>query len=57
MLRMVAPGRALVLPALTPYFDQAYISGAQPKVLVRDENAFTAHKQEARMSQNYLGAT
>lgn len=33
------------------------ISGVQPKVLVRDENAFTAHKEGARLSQSYRGAT
>jgi serine/threonine-protein kinase HipA len=33
------------------------ISGVQPKVLVRDENAFTAHKKDARLSQSYRGAT
>ena len=33
------------------------ISGVQPKVLVRDENAFTAHKEDARLSQSYRGAT
>jgi serine/threonine-protein kinase HipA len=33
------------------------ISGVQPKVLVRDENAFTEHKKDARLSQSYRGAT
>src|SRR5450631_2563663 len=33
------------------------ISGVQPKVLVRDENAFIAHKEDARLSQSYRGAT
>ena len=33
------------------------ISGVQPKVLVRDENAFTSHKKDARLSQSYRGAT
>ena len=34
------------------------ISGVQPKVLVRDENAFSANKKEdARLSQSYRGAT
>jgi serine/threonine-protein kinase HipA len=33
------------------------ISGVQPKVLVRDEKAFAAHKKHARLSQSYRGAT
>jgi serine/threonine-protein kinase HipA len=33
------------------------ISGVQPKVLVRDENAFSAHGKQARLSQSYRGAT
>jgi serine/threonine-protein kinase HipA len=33
------------------------ISGVQPKVLVRDEKAFAAHKNGARLSQSYRGAT
>jgi len=33
------------------------ISGVQPKVLVRDEKAFAAHKKDARLSQSYRGAT
>lgn len=33
------------------------ISGVQPKVLVRDEMAFVAHKEDARLSQSYRGAT
>jgi len=33
------------------------ISGVQPKVLVRDENAFLAHRKDARLSQSYRGAT
>ena len=33
------------------------ISGVQPKVLVRDENAFSAHRKDARLSQSYRGAT
>jgi serine/threonine-protein kinase HipA len=33
------------------------ISGVQPKVLVRDEKAFAAHKDDARLSQSYRGAT
>lgn len=33
------------------------ISGVQPKVLVRDEQAFAAHHREARLSQSYRGAT
>jgi serine/threonine-protein kinase HipA len=33
------------------------ISGVQPKVLVRDENAFTVNKEGARLSQSYRGAT
>jgi len=33
------------------------ISGVQPKVLVRDEQAFTAHHPGARLSQSYRGAT
>jgi serine/threonine-protein kinase HipA len=33
------------------------ISGVQPKVLVRDENAFVTHKKDARLSQSYRGAT
>ncbi|MDR3723997.1 MAG: type II toxin-antitoxin system HipA family toxin [Terracidiphilus sp.] len=33
------------------------ISGVQPKVLVRDEKAFAAHKYDARLSQSYRGAT
>jgi len=33
------------------------ISGVQPKVLVRDEKAFAAHKENARLSQSYRGAT
>jgi serine/threonine-protein kinase HipA len=33
------------------------ISGVQPKVLVRDEKAFAAHKNDARLSQSYRGAT
>jgi serine/threonine-protein kinase HipA len=33
------------------------ISGVQPKVLVRDENAFWAHRKDARLSQSYRGAT
>jgi serine/threonine-protein kinase HipA len=33
------------------------ISGVQPKVLVRDETAFAAKKEGARLSQSYRGAT
>jgi serine/threonine-protein kinase HipA len=34
------------------------ISGVQPKILVRDENAFAAtHKADTRLSQSYRGAT
>lgn len=33
------------------------ISGVQPKVLVRDENAFSTHRKDARLSQSYRGAT
>ena len=33
------------------------ISGVQPKVLVRDETAFAANKEGARLSQSYRGAT
>ena len=33
------------------------ISGVQPKVLVRDENAFSAHRKGARLSQSHRGAT
>lgn len=33
------------------------ISGVQPKVLVRDESAFSAHRKDARLSQSYRGAT
>jgi len=33
------------------------ISGVQPKVLVRDEKAFATHKDDARLSQSYRGAT
>jgi serine/threonine-protein kinase HipA len=33
------------------------ISGVQPKVLVRDETAFSAHRKDARLSQSYRGAT
>jgi serine/threonine-protein kinase HipA len=33
------------------------ISGVQPKVLVRDEKAFGADRQDARLSQSYRGAT
>jgi serine/threonine-protein kinase HipA len=33
------------------------ISGVQPKVLVRDENALSAHRKGARLSQSYRGAT
>ena len=33
------------------------ISGVQPKVMVRDEKAFSAHRKEARLSQSYRGAT
>jgi serine/threonine-protein kinase HipA len=33
------------------------ISGVQPKVLVRDEKAFAAHRKDARLSQSYRGAT
>ncbi len=33
------------------------ISGIQPKVLVRDENAFSAHRKDVRLSQSYRGAT
>jgi serine/threonine-protein kinase HipA len=33
------------------------ISGVQPKVLVRDENAFSAHRKDKRLSQSYRGAT
>ena len=33
------------------------ISGVQPKVLVRDETAFAANKDGARLSQSYRGAT
>ena len=33
------------------------ISGVQPKVMVRDENAFSANKEDARLSQTYRGAT
>jgi len=33
------------------------ISGVQPKVLVRDENAFSIHRKDARLSQSYRGAT
>jgi serine/threonine-protein kinase HipA len=33
------------------------ISGVQPKVLVRDEEAFSKHKKDTRLSQSYRGAT
>jgi serine/threonine-protein kinase HipA len=33
------------------------ISGVQPKVLVRDEKAFAAHKNDAQLSHSYRGAT
>ena len=33
------------------------ISGVQPKVLVRDDKAFEAHRHDARLSQSYRGAT
>jgi serine/threonine-protein kinase HipA len=33
------------------------ISGIQPKVLIRDEQAFAAHRKDARLSQSYRGAT
>jgi serine/threonine-protein kinase HipA len=33
------------------------ISGVQPKVLVRDEQAFAADHKDARLSQSYRGAT
>lgn len=33
------------------------ISGVQPKVLVRDETAFAANNEGARLSQSYRGAT
>ena len=33
------------------------ISGVQPKVLVRDENAFASDRKGARLSQSYRGAT
>jgi serine/threonine-protein kinase HipA len=33
------------------------ISGVQPKVLVRDEQAFVAHRRDAGLSQRYRGAT
>src|ERR1700733_4449565 len=33
------------------------ISGVQPKVLVRDQQAFSAHRKDARLSQSYRGAT
>lgn len=33
------------------------ISGVQPKVLVRDEIAFASHREGARLSQSYRGAT
>lgn len=33
------------------------ISGVQPKVLVRDEKAYTSHMNDARISQSYRGAT
>ena len=33
------------------------ISGVQPKVLVRDEKAYAAHRKEGRLSQSYRGAT
>jgi serine/threonine-protein kinase HipA len=33
------------------------ISGVQPKILVRDEQAFAAHRVDARLSQSYRGAT
>jgi serine/threonine-protein kinase HipA len=33
------------------------ISGVQPKVLVRDEQAFAADHKDARLSQSYQGAT
>jgi serine/threonine-protein kinase HipA len=33
------------------------ISGVQPKVLVRDEIAFASHRESARLSQSYRGAT
>ncbi len=33
------------------------ISGVQPKVLVRDETAFAANKEGARLSHSYRGAT
>jgi serine/threonine-protein kinase HipA len=33
------------------------ISGVQPKVLVRDEEAFAAHHKDARFSESYRGAT
>lgn len=33
------------------------ISGVQPKVLIRDENAFASNRKDARLSQSYRGAT
>lgn len=33
------------------------ISGVQPKVLVRDETVFSAHRKDLRLSQSYRGAT
>lgn len=33
------------------------ISGVQPKVLIRDENAFASSRKDARPSQSYRGAT
>ncbi len=33
------------------------ISGVQPKVLIRDEDAFSAHRKSARLSESYRGAT
>jgi serine/threonine-protein kinase HipA len=33
------------------------ISGVQPKVLVRDETAFSAHRKDGQLSQSYRGAT
>lgn len=47
---------------LFPYLIERFaafsgISGVQPKVLVRDETAFSAHRKDARLSQSYRGAT
>jgi serine/threonine-protein kinase HipA len=33
------------------------ISGVQPKILVRDGEAFAEHRKDARLSQSYQGAT